>query len=74
MIQWDEDERLLMADTIDEVASIAHASGPRQIGLMQEDDLWVFLVSPSGEVELTHHPDHWGVPAWFSEETSNAND
>jgi hypothetical protein len=73
MIWWDEGYRLLMADSIDEVRSIAHASGQRQVGMMDEDDLAVYLVLPSGEVQLTHHSDHWGVPAWYEDDEVSAD-
>lgn len=72
MIQWDTEYRLLVADCMSDAATIAHESGPRQVGvccdLTGEEDLHVFLVHPDGTMQLTHAPDHWGLPAWYAEE------
>lgn len=73
MIHWDPHLNLLMADSMDEAKSIAHPSGPRQVGVIHalnendEEDVHVYVVFTDGEVHLTHAPDHWGVPAWHSE-------
>jgi hypothetical protein len=66
VIRWDEHHNLLMADTVDEARGIAHPSGPRQVGVETVDGLCVYDVSPKG-VQLTYHPDHWGLPAWHAE-------
>lgn len=66
MIRWDDGFRLLMADSVEEAQTIAHPSGPRQVGVVDEDDmLTVYLVRHGEEVQMTHHSDHWGVPAWY---------
>jgi hypothetical protein len=76
MLRWDDGFRLLMADSVEEAQTIAHPSGPRQVGVVDEDDmLTVYLIAPGGEVQMTHNSDHWGVPAWYeNEEVTDAND
>ena len=72
MIQWDQEYGLLLADSMADAMTIAHPSGPRQVGvccdLTGEEDLHVFRVHPDGTMELTHAPDHWGLPAWHADE------
>jgi hypothetical protein len=69
MLRWDDDLRLLMADSLDEATTIAHPSGPRQVGVVDEEDmLTVYLIAPGGEVQMTHNSDHWGVPVWYENE------
>lgn len=67
MIHWDPYLNLLMADSMEEAETIAHPSGPRQVGVICPilDDVVVYLVLPEGRAVPTHAPDHWGIPAWF---------
>jgi len=65
MLRWDDYANLLLADGKDEARRLAHDSGPRQVGVYEDDGLVVYLVHPTGEVEVTHHYDHWGYPAWY---------
>lgn len=71
MIAWDPHLKLLMADSLEEAKTIAHPSGPRQVGVIHgetgEEDVHVYVVFTDGEAHLTHAPDHWGYPAWHSE-------
>jgi hypothetical protein len=69
MIRWDSEYNLLMADSLEEARTIAHSSGPRQVGVLDPilDAIVVYLVLPKGSAVVTHSPDHWGVPSWYSE-------
>ena len=72
MLRWDSDYNLLMADSLEEARTIAHSSGPRQVGVIHgetgEEDVHVYVVFTDGEIHMTHAPDHWGYPAWYAEE------
>ena len=62
-LKWDDEQCLLTADSMKEALSVTHYSGRRQVGVWQDDALYVFDIGMDGVV-LTHAPDHWGVPAW----------
>lgn len=66
-LKWDADQCLLTADSMKEALSVTHHSGKRQVGVWQDDGLYVFAVGVDGVV-LTHAPDHWGLPAWYPKE------
>ena len=68
-LEWDCHWNLLVAETLQDALSIAHPSGPRQVGVWQEDGLCVFDITTSAAC-LTHAPDHWGLPAWHAKEGS----
>jgi hypothetical protein len=71
MIGWDEKWNLLIADSVEEALSIAHNSGPRQVGVWQGSRLLVYDVftGDSGPwAQLTYTPDHWAIPAWHPRE------
>jgi hypothetical protein len=72
MIRWDDELKLLMADSLDEAKSVGMPRG-RQVGIIHaiqddaEEDVHVYQVYMDGVVHLTHAPDHWGLPAWYAE-------
>jgi hypothetical protein len=71
VIRWNEEWNLLMADSVEEAKTIAHNSGPRQVGVWQGDDLLVYDVFAGVNgpwAQLTYRPDHWAIPAWHPRE------
>lgn len=68
MIRWDEEWNLLIADSVEEALSIAHNSGPRQVGVWQGSSLLVYDVFTGPWAQLTYTPDHWAIPAWHPRE------